>query len=1349
MLVRCASCGARLAPHDPVCPSHGPQALPPEAERLEPPPQPVVPGYTIGKLLGQGGFGAVYRAQKADGQPVALKLALGENPAARRSLQREIWALEAVRPPATPALLGQGQTEDGSPYLALEYVTAPTMAEVMEQMPGHWTVDRAVSLIEPLLVAMAAVHRAGIVHRDIKPENFFVTASGIEVGVRVFDFGLAAPSGQAADADSAREGTPEYLAPEQDAADLSIDPRADVYGLGVLCYELLAGALPFVGTTADIREGHRSRRPPPFARRVGLAKPIERFVMQAMAKDRDRRFADAEAMLAALRELRSLWLTSTTLAAVQAADLTAVPTDSDEAQTGPAAVAAPAAAKPKADQRPMGLLYFKPSEGQAVGPAEAKRLGGELASANAALGLVFAFDHESSDNPVRLATIAAQRLIEQGVTTRALVDAFSVLVQVRPNGQRRFVSAAFARKEKYPGEALGDGVFVTEAALDLVPQLDADPVAGHADLHRMNTAEQRELTVVGAARHAFVGRDLELEQLLASARKSASENLPTIATVVAEGGLGKSELAGALASQLPAKLPGAEVFAFRCQEGMQGGQSRTVSELLRWSLNLPREAPADGGRALLKERLPGTSGPDVTWAAAALALGWVTVDLPDLQETLSAPGALRALMARTLGEALRGFAHKHPLLIVADDGHLADDTLLDGLEYASLQEGQAAIWICLLTRPSLLEGRPLLGARAGSNPRFDLLALRPEDAMLLTRMLLAPVENVPASVLQKLVSRTQGNPLLLVELVRGLKRDGVIRKNSKGDHQVDVELIDQLPDSPVVQWLATREIEALPPDLAAHARLAALLGSDLSDAEMEGVIALGEDEQCAALETLLDAGVGLRRLAEAGILVRHRSGRYSFRYGVLRDATYGLSPEAQRVQVHALAYRFYDRHAHSGDDERLPRLAYHAARAGMRAEARALFVTLGDKARRRHAYLEAANLYSQAREQTPPEDKATLMPVVLAHGLMQFRLGLYERALSRLGEARTLAADVGDKDREFEALIEMATALDFLYHREQSSACVEDAAALVQESTDPLTRARIVFGRARSLFRASELAASQPGLREAVKIAESLGDAGYETHVAAMQLAGAVAASLGNLDEAEAIFDSLLVLCEKHGDAMHETAALGNRAWVWLPRGNFAQLRKEYERGLKLARENCFSAVETDLIHNLAEVSLLTGDLDAADGYAARNVALSDRMSGQNPSSPLMMTLLRGRVGLARNDEATARAHFESMQKRGAAAAAAGQPVELAPSDLVLQDMVDLASRDASNEEWAALLARSKECSVQFEPIEVWAMHGLWSARRGRNDLARQALGQAVELGHSLNAPFLPQIQAWLAGIPV
>src|SRR5262249_40606771 len=153
------------------------------------------------------------------------------------------------------------------------------------------------------------------------------------------------------------------------------------------------------------------------------------------------------------------------------------------------------------------------------------------------------------------------------------------------------------------------------------------------------------------------------------------------------------------------------------------------------------------------------------------------------------------------------------LCVVLDDAHFADAAALDALEYAALAEAQAPIWICAFARPTFERTRRSWGERAGRHESLRLDRLGTEEAMALGRPLLLPAENVSDQALSLLVERTQGIPLLLVELVRGLKRDHVVRQHAKSETWfLATEELDRLPSLPLVEWMAQRELHALSPD---------------------------------------------------------------------------------------------------------------------------------------------------------------------------------------------------------------------------------------------------------------------------------------------------------------------------------------------------------------------------------------------------------------------------------------------------------------------------------------------------------------------------------------------------------
>ena len=246
-------------------------------------------------------------------------------------------------------------------------------------------------------------------------------------------------------------------------------------------------------------------------------------------------------------------------------------------------------------------------------------------------------------------------------------------------------------------------------------------------------------------------------------------------------------------------------------------------------------------------------------------------DATRVRALAAAPGVL-ALDGDGDGRGAARAGAAPPLCLLLDDAQFADDTALDALEYATLSEAAVPLFVCALARPAFAESRGAFGERAAHREEHRLQALVPEFAAELCRRLLAPAENVPAAAIDRLVQRTQGVPLLLVELVRGLKRDGVVRKRMRGDSWfVASDELDKLPDSPLIEWLADRELSTLPAELAAHARLVALLGGEFGAEEVDGIVTQ-LDAQGMAADFPLDAGRHAQA-ERAGAVVTTRAAR--------------------------------------------------------------------------------------------------------------------------------------------------------------------------------------------------------------------------------------------------------------------------------------------------------------------------------------------------------------------------------------------------------------------------------------------------------------------------------------------
>jgi serine/threonine-protein kinase len=267
--------------------------------------------YQIVRELGRGGMGSVYEARHTwTGRKVALKTLLAHlasEPSAVERFRREARAGVVGAHPNIAEVLDMGVDPlDGTLYLALELLDGEDLARRLGRDRSLPPLE-ALALLVPAMMALDAAHRAGVIHRDIKPSNLFVARSADgSVRLKVIDFGIA----NLADAapltrSGAPMGTPQYMAPEQARGESDLDARADVWSMGVVCFEVLAGRRPFEGARYhDVLVQVLTGRPPSL-RSVAphLDSDLCAIVDRALEPERGRRHASMAAMAAALAAL--------------------------------------------------------------------------------------------------------------------------------------------------------------------------------------------------------------------------------------------------------------------------------------------------------------------------------------------------------------------------------------------------------------------------------------------------------------------------------------------------------------------------------------------------------------------------------------------------------------------------------------------------------------------------------------------------------------------------------------------------------------------------------------------------------------------------------------------------------------------------------------------------------------------------------------------------------------------------------------------------------------------------------------------------------------------------------------
>jgi serine/threonine protein kinase len=270
--------------------------------------------YLIRGFIAAGGMGEIYAAQRiaADGRksrPLALKVIAAEYANDWRIIERfkrEARISKALRSPHVARVYEFGESPEGHVFLSMELLRGEELYEKLNRVK-MLTAQETAHLALQILEGLHTIHASGFVHRDIKPENIYLVrnAEGRET-VKILDFGIAKRQDQRSDpllsVAGQIYGTPQYLAPEQ-ALSPDVDTRADLYSLGVLMYEAVAGNLPFDGETPyALILAHQEKSPPPLPSTIDPE--FEQIVMRALAKKPEARYQSAREMAAML----SRWL---------------------------------------------------------------------------------------------------------------------------------------------------------------------------------------------------------------------------------------------------------------------------------------------------------------------------------------------------------------------------------------------------------------------------------------------------------------------------------------------------------------------------------------------------------------------------------------------------------------------------------------------------------------------------------------------------------------------------------------------------------------------------------------------------------------------------------------------------------------------------------------------------------------------------------------------------------------------------------------------------------------------------------------------------------------------------------
>jgi hypothetical protein len=843
--------------------------------------------FEVERRAGSGGMADVYRALDVHtGQHVALKVLRDGAPSLDR-FEREATLLSEIRHPGIARYVTHGRLDDGTPYLAMEWLDGHSLEEFLRR--ERLSVRQAVDLVRRVAAALEDVHQQGIVHRDINPSNLFLLGDDPEQ-VRLLDFGVAhfaAGTKQLTHAGD-RVGTPGYMAPEQAQGSLDVGPAADVFSLGCVLFECLTGRRAFTGNTLleVFAKIIAEPVPHPSSLKKEIPPELDALVLSMLAKvpaDRPRTAGAVARQLALLGELNDR--------------------PPESAPRSSAAVTA-------SEQRISCVILTRTSSEQSFALADdAAQLHGVRPSrlADGTLVALISGRGSATDQVAQAARCAVALQKAMAAPAVVLATGLAVTTGERPSGKAiEAASAALLQLEERQSSETGSGrgtVWVDETTATL---LDSrfDVRSTELGFVLRGTRQTLEPTRTVLGRHTrCVGRKRELSLLTATFDECREEGVANVVLVTGAPGIGKSRLAHEFTRQLRRTHSDLEVLWGGGDPMTVGAPFSILIQAIQRTCHIADGEPLPARRHKLHERMRQVVEPaDLTRVTEFMG---ELIGTPLSDETSPQLRAARQDAVLRGDQILRAFedwltaeCRQHATVIILDDFHWGDLPTVKFIDSALRNLAELPLMVVALARPEIHELYPKLWSQRGVS-ELRLSGLTRRASADLVREILGP--NVAPAVENRIIERAQGNPFWLEELLRAEASGG-------GEH---------IPDR--ILLLAQSRLEQLDSDARRVLRAGSVFGQRFW---------LGAVQELIGPEGLLrglDAVV--RNLLEEELLSDRTTSRFpgqrelEFRSGLVRDAAYATLTDEDRRRGHRLAAGWLES---SGESEALPLASHYA-----------------------------------------------------------------------------------------------------------------------------------------------------------------------------------------------------------------------------------------------------------------------------------------------------------------------------------------------------------------------------------------------------------------------------------------
>jgi tetratricopeptide (TPR) repeat protein len=892
--------------------------------------------FAIERLQGAGAMGEVYRAlDRQSGEPVAIKVLLGERVNGEARFEQEARALAELSHPAVVRYVAHGVSAEGEAFLAMEWLEGEDLSIRLGR--GPLTVRESVTLAFALAGALAAAHARGIVHRDLKPSNILLVGGDVALATLI-DFGIARRSaGTRLTRTGVLLGTPGYMAPEQ-ARGGKVDARADVFSLGCVLHECLTGEPVFAGDhVLAILVKILIEEAPHVDERCPDAPPaLGDLVARMLAKDPEERPRDGAEVAAAL--------------GARGAELPAA----SPARLG------------SGERRAFAIVLLGAPDAPAAAEAAtldedtAALADDELRRTAKAWGGRF---HPLGDGAAVIVFAGA------GVAMDLAVQAARAALALRPGVGDRALAIATASAEvtgRWPASAAIDraasllarraapraGSSPPPIALDAVTAglLDARFEVEALFLHSERDLDTGARTLLGK-RTRCLGRDPELAALLAGLDACIEEPGARAVLITGEAGVGKSRLRQELVELVRARGDGIEVWMARGDPIRAGAPFGLLAQIVRSAAQLTGGEPLATRREKLRARVKRhveapLSGRVTEFLGELVGVRFPAEESVQLRAARQDPKLLGDQTRRAWLDFVQAECRAQAVLLVLEDLHWGDAPTVEYVGTALRLLGDAPLFVLALARPEVRARFPALWGVPGV-AEMRLAGLSRKACERLVREALGSA--APAARVAALVARSEGNAFFLEELVRAAVEG---RKEAPGT---------------VLAMMQSR-LDERSPEARQILRVGSIFGEVFWRGGVEALI--GGGAGAATLDR------GLAELTEHELCTRAPGAvfpgevEYAFRHGLLREATYPMLTEVDRSLGHRLAGEWL---AKIGEQSALV-IAEHFARGGAPSRAAGFYGRAAEQALEGNDLTAAIERATRAAaSETPAEELGQLL----------------------------------------------------------------------------------------------------------------------------------------------------------------------------------------------------------------------------------------------------------------------------------------------------------------------------------------------------------------------------------------